>query len=374
MMTVRSRFGDYPVRFAEFVGRQDAPDGRWLSVVDLRVFEAQRMGFPECKIPHRLDDAVLVSAGEQLKSLGQVHEGGVLALMRSFHARNVGKDAEVHVVGGGTVQDAAAFVCAIWRRGLKWIYYPTTLLSMADSCIGAKCGINFAGKNDLGLFSAPSEVRIVPAFLDTLPEAEILSGLGEVFKLYWIGGVQFEWYPDTNLRRWKVTIEDCLSVKQAYIEADELEQGGKGQRSNRLHLSYGHTLAHAIEAVVERQNGRQRDLIALGLDQYAASYKHLPHGTAVALGMLFANWVSHRLGFLGQHEHYKAFQAICRITGAWKVPDCVPEIMAAIRRDKKADGIGVSMVLTSGPGEMLSWHVSFEAVERFLREYLVKCQ
>lgn len=361
MMTIRSRFGDYPVRFADFVGRQDAPDGRWLSVVDIRAFEAQRMGYPECKIPHRLDDAILVSAGEQLKSLGDVHEGGVLALLRSFHARGVGKDCEIHVVGGGTVQDAAAFVCAIWRRGLRWIYYPTTLLSMADSCIGAKCGINFTGKNDLGLFSAPSEVRIVPAFLDTLPEEEILSGLGEVFKLYWIGGIQFEWYPDTNLRRWEITIEDCLRVKQAYIEADELEQGGQGQRSNRLHLSYGHTLAHAFE----------------GLLNYEASphgQRVPPHGTAVALGMLFANWVSHRLGFLSLTAHDDAQHAIERIIGGHRVPDCVPELMAAIRRDKKADGIGVNMVLSSGPGEMFTHKLPFEAVERFLREYLAKCQ
>lgn len=361
MMTIRSRFGDYPVRFADFVGRQDAPDGRWLSVVDIHAFEAQRMGYPECKIPHRLDDAILVDAGERLKYL----EGGVLGLLRSFHARSVGKDAEVYVVGGGTVQDAAAFVCAVWRRGLRWIYYPTTLLSMADSCIGAKCGINFTGKNDLGLFSAPSEVRIVPAFLDTLPEAEILSGLGEVFKLYWIGGVQFEWHPDTNLRRWEVTIEDCLRIKQKYIEEDEVERWIIGKELSRIYLSYGHTLAHAIE-------GLRPD--ASNVQTFLGGWVCIPHGTAVALGMMFANWVSHRLGFLDNKAHYGAFKALCRITTTWKVPNCAEQIMQGIRRDKKADGIGVNMVLTSGPGEMLTQRVPFEAVERFLREYLAKCQ
>ena len=96
------------------------------------------------------------------------------------------------VIGGGIVQDVGAFAACVYKRGVPWAYIPTTMLAQADSCIGAKSGLNFHGaKNLVGVFSAPRRVVVHSEFLSTLPAEDVLSGLGEVFRLSIIGGPEF---------------------------------------------------------------------------------------------------------------------------------------------------------------------------------------
>lgn len=217
----------------------------------------------------------IADATENFKTLN-----GVIKLIDFLRKYNFTKSGQLVVVGGGIIQDVAAFVCASYKRGIPWIYFPTTLLSMCDSCIGGKTGINYKNvKNQLALFSAPTEVIIMPEFLKTLKTREIHSGLGEIVKLYVTGGQEFvDKYEKvvfgerTDLSDFcKYLILDALAIKKAIIEEDEFEL------CYRKSLNYGHTIGHVLEA----------------MSNYA-----IPHGQAVVAGMIVVNELSFRRGFL----------------------------------------------------------------------------
>ena len=194
-----------------------------------------------------------------------------LELISYLKKNGFNKANTLHVVGGGIVQDIGSFAAAVYKRGIKWILYPSTLLSMCDSCIGGKNGINFNGaKNQLALFSSPTAVHICTEFITTLQSREIKSGLGEVLKLYALGGNDLlDRYENlvsngipNNKEAYKRLILDSLSVKKSVIEYDEFEL------NIRRSLNYGHTIGHALESL--------------------SDYK-IPHGQAVVLGMMLVN-------------------------------------------------------------------------------------
>ncbi len=206
------------------------------------------------------DQTFLMNATEEDKSIDTV-----LKLTQFLLDKKFTKKSKLIVIGGEITQDVAAFTSAVYKRGIKWVYFPTTLLSMCDSCIGGKTGINFNNiKNQLALFSSPTQVYIAPHFLSTLSQEDIKSGLGECIKLFRMAG-------EDSLDVYKKCVEkgllvkgnetslikEALSIKKAVIEDDEFEVG------NRTALNYGHTIGHALEV--------------------ATGYK-LPHGKAVAIG------------------------------------------------------------------------------------------
>jgi len=194
-----------------------------------------------------------------------------LDLVSFLSARNFNKGNTLFVVGGGIIQDIGSFAAAVYKRGVNWVLFPTTLLSMCDSCIGGKNGINYRGvKNQLALFSSPQEVFICTQFIKTLESNDIKSGLGEVLKLFSIGGKSLmeEYY--RCVENGQVVHEDSyadlillsLKVKKAIIEEDEFEY------DIRKSLNYGHTIGHILETL--------------------SNYK-ISHGEAVALGMIIIN-------------------------------------------------------------------------------------
>jgi len=176
------------------------------------------------------------------------------------------KKNKLIVIGGGITQDIGGFVASIFKRGIDWVFIPTTLLSMADSAIGGKVGINRSSKNVIGAFSAPNEVYISDWFLSTLSSDDVVSGLGECVKMAIIGGTH-----TFDLLAEKYRQNDILGIikltsgiKKPIIEHDELEKG------IRKVLNYGHTFGHALEG---------------------ASNHVIPHGIAVLLGMYMENEV-----------------------------------------------------------------------------------
>lgn len=182
----------------------------------------------------------------------------------------------VYVVGGGIMQDIGGVACAMYKRGIPWTYLPTTLLGMADSCIGGKTGLNHKStKNLLALFSAPRKIIHCLPFLETLPEREIISGFGEALRLHVTGGAaflkKFETTIDAALggdkQAIKSTILSSLAVKRAVVEEDEFEI------SLRRSMNYGHSVGHAIEA----------------LTNFA-----FPHGMAISIGMMVENKIAER--------------------------------------------------------------------------------
>lgn len=265
------------------------------------------------------------------------------------------RDCTLVAIGGGIIQDIVCFIAATLMRGLPWTFYPTTLLAQADSCIGSKSSINVGRfKNQLGTFTPPAEIQLSTDVLDTLDEADIRSGLGEIIKVHVISG----WddaralardYPrlatDRSLLRHY--IRRSLEIKQARIEADEFD------RDIRLVLNYGHTFGHAIESATD----------------YA-----VPHGIGVTIGMDFANFVSWKFGLLDRSAFDFLHATLAANYGAFAAaPIPVDAFFDALSRDKKHAGGDVALVLLRGPGEVfLDRYPNDERFRALCREFLAQ--
>lgn len=185
--------------------------------------------------------------------------------------------------GGGINQDVTGFVASTLYRGINWIYVPTTLLAMADSSIGLKTSLNFESyKNLLGTFYPPSEIFIAVDFLKTLKKQDYASGVGEIMKLLLMKENAYRQltkirkkiqilHAYSDKRRITDIIKEAIKIKLSYMKGDEFDQG------RRNLLNYGHEFGHALEPV----------------SRYA-----VPHGIAIVIGMIFANHVSMKRGWI----------------------------------------------------------------------------
>lgn len=257
----------------------------------------------------------------------------------------------LHVVGGGTMMDLGGFAASVYMRGIDWTYFPTTLLSQADSCIGGKTSLNLRGyKNIVGTFWPPNEVSIDRSFLLTLPDVEILSGVGEMLHFFLVAGeAHTESMLDGLLDPCRSSafpeIVDAarrtLEIKKLYVEIDEQDRG------ERRKLNFGHSFAHAVEAL----------------------HPDVPHGLAVALGMTMACCVSKDLGYLEPEECRRMMGLIAAVyAGRWRMPVFdVSDLMEALTHDKKRTEPGtINLILTSGPGQMFEVGVRAETLEAML--------
>ena len=217
---------------------------------------------------------VEVPAGEQSKSLTVAS-----SLLTRLARGRLDRSSTIVALGGGVIGDLAGFVAATYMRGIRLIQIPTTLLSMVDSSIGGKTGVNHAGvKNLIGAFYQPGAVVADVRLLATLPDRELRSGLAEVIKTAVIGDAVLFDYLERHLsaimrRETEPLIEviaRCAAFKARIVEADEREQG------ERRILNYGHTIGHAVE-------------VASGLGR-------LTHGEAIAIGMALEAKIAQRLG------------------------------------------------------------------------------
>lgn len=251
----------------------------------------------------------LLGQGEAAKTLGSVEE-----LCRAWSAWGVTRADVVIAVGGGVVTDCAGFAAAVYHRGISVLHVPTTLLGMVDAAIGGKTGVNLPeGKNLVGAFWQPVAVVCDTDTLETLPERERRSGLGEMAKYHFLTGDDLEAMPLEQ------RIAACVKIKADVVAADEREQ--VGQRKGRATLNYGHTLAHALET---------------------AGRYDLRHGEAVGIGLLYAAELAHALGRIDDGrvaEHYQ-------VVRNYRLPDRLPAdhdhaaLVDLMAHDKKAvDGL-----------------------------------
>lgn len=244
----------------------------------------------------------------------------------------------VVAVGGGVVGDVAGFAAATFVRGLPLLMVPTTLLSMVDSSVGGKVGVNHAkAKNLIGAFHQPVGVWIDTATLATLPEREYRSGLGEVVKYGVILDAAFfqflEQHAAAILAREPAIVRQvvarCCRLKADVVERDEREETGQ-----RAALNYGHTFAHAFET-------------AAG---YGASWLH---GEAVAAGMICASRLAERRGLIDTDVTERQRRLLARF-GLPLAPDAWPasDLIATMRSDKKAVAGHMRFVLPRRLGEV----------------------
>jgi 3-dehydroquinate synthase len=348
-LSIRSGQGDYAVEFpaglADLVESMAAvPNAIVIADRHLARLYAQPLAPLLAKGPHLLLDAT-----EDVKT-----PAGVLQAWEFFQAAGATRQTNVLVLGGGIIQDIAQFAAHNYHRGLAWHFAPTTLLSMADSCIGAKCGINLgAYKNQLGVFHSPAKVWICRDFLATLTDTEIRSGYGEILKLHLTRSdaalfrelretVDREGWRSPRLERF---IRQSLEVKKGVIEEDEYE------RDLRRILNYGHTFGHALEAI---------------------THHGIPHGLAVAWGLDLVNFIAWRTGLVSA-AHFDEVHGFVRDHFAWKLPAPVSahDLIDATRRDKKNRGGRLTLIVPERLGTLTIISKAYDdALLALVSEYL----
>jgi 3-dehydroquinate synthase len=247
-------------------------------------------------VSHALQDAgyqvhtAEVPAGEAAKDISVA-----ATLWSQLAASRITRSDCIVGVGGGAATDLAGFVAATWLRGVRLVLVPTTLLAMTDAAVGGKTAVDIPeGKNLVGAFHPPAGVLADLAVLETLPQAEYISGLAEIVKAGFIAdpvilelieadpaGAQLPHGQHT-----RELVERAVRMKAGVVSADLRESG------RREILNYGHTLGHAIERVEGYQ---------------------LRHGEAVAIGMVYAAEVARLMGRLDQvtvGRHRRVLQAV----------------------------------------------------------------
>lgn len=297
------------------------------------------------------------------------------------------RDTLVLAVGGGITSDMVGFAASIYKRGVRFAYVPTTLLSQVDAAIGGKTGVNFERyKNILGVIRQPEFTYVCPRFLESLPLRDFLSGAAEMLKTFVIedggcylravrllsdmvrsAGSVHEGAPSwsevvcENMQELTQLVAAAAQVKAGVVSRDQFESG------ERRKLNLGHTFAHAVETLTrkaaEKANG--------GHPVHTQEFGGITHGEAVAMGMVLAARLSDRLA--GNNDEVgpleSAIDEDLRSCGIPSVcPYTVEEMADAMRKDKKAEDGKVHFVVPQSIGNVVICDLTVDEVLELLRE------
>ena len=286
---------------------------------------------------------IVVKAGEQHKNLQTVQR-----IWKTLMKHHADRNALLINLGGGVITDLGGFAASTYKRGIKFINIPTTLLAMVDAAIGGKTGIDFgAAKNQIGTFAEAEEVLADPVFLSTLPRREILSGLAEMLKYGFVADANLL---KVNLENYQQFIDRCGEIKREIVAKDPTEQG------LRKVLNFGHTLGHAIES-------------------HSLTTNHpLLHGEAVALGMVAALWLSVKQLGLDRRvlqDYEQQLPMLLSETEMKLTESDADAILSYLAFDKKNKGEQSQFVLLEAVGKPV-WDVEVEpALVRSALEYVM---
>ncbi len=280
---------------------------RYVVICDRKVEKTARISFPQAT------DFITLEINENIKTLD-----GASSILMELAQLGVVRGNVLVAVGGGALQDLVTLAASIYMRGLEWIYVPTTLMSMLDSCIGGKSSINLGPfKNLLGNIYPPSSVYIDKEFLSTLNNVDIACGLAEGVKICFASSPLDSEKFEKLIENWRSTSEVdfieqaiflSLEKKQWFVEIDEFD------KKERKLLNFGHSFGHALEA---------------------ATAFSIPHGIGVFIGMHTAinyvgnpdatgslvRWIKSEMAQVnGDIEHFKVSKG---------------QFLSAMRKDKK---------------------------------------
>ncbi len=293
--------------------------------------------------------SIEIPDGEQFKNLDWANAIYTALLTNSFD-----RTSALVALGGGVIGDLTGFAAATFMRGVPFIQVPTTLLSMVDSSVGGKTGVNHPlGKNMIGAFYQPKNVFMDLSALKTLPKQEFLSGMAEVIKYGVIRDAAFFDYLDTN-REQILGLDDqalihiirrSCEIKAEVVSKDEFEGG------LRAILNFGHTVGHAIETA----------------EEYT-----MRHGFAVAIGMVSASRLAYKTGLCDASVPERVERLIKSYglptdRSALVRPTTAAALMDTMQIDKKAEGGKVKFVLPKKIGTVV---ITKEWDEGVLREIL----
>jgi 3-dehydroquinate synthase len=280
----------------------------------------------------------LMKDGVQHKSMRSLEQA-----LTFFSKSGLERNDVVVALGGGVVGDLTGFAAATYLRGVAFIQVPTTLLAQIDASVGGKTGLNTAaGKNLVGAFHQPRLVLIDTDTLQTLPQRELTAAWCEAIKQGAAGdrklfdrtvrllrnGTHAATVQHTDLA---ATIAAHCRFKAAIVAGDEREAIDRTDRRSRKILNFGHTTAHALEAVT--------------------NYRRFRHGEAVGYGMMVAAEISKSLGMLKPDELELLRRAVRACGPLPRADDLeIDELMGAMKGDKKSVGGQIKWVLLEAVG------------------------
>ncbi|MBK1877503.1 3-dehydroquinate synthase [Pelagicoccus mobilis] len=299
------------------------------AVTDRNVYTAQSAWFASLgsEVP-----VFVVPAGETSKSVGKFAE-----VLDFLAEHKLDRGGVVLAVGGGVVGDLAGYAAASYLRGVRFIQIPTTLLSMVDSSVGGKTGINIsAGKNLVGAFHQPIAVYSDIELLKTMPPREFASGMAEVIKHGMLQDSElFDLLEAAPINgpadhRMESVVEWNCKIKAAVVNADEKETAASGGRAL---LNLGHTFGHAIENV--------------------AGYGEYLHGEAIGIGLVAAGILSQRLGHISEDDVVRIRKVVAthRLPTSLNKPLSTEKLLAAMRLDKKVKAGVIRFVIMKRIGQ-----------------------
>lgn len=346
----------------------------------------------EMKCPMRA-----VEATEQAKTMDTV-----LQMCSWLMDKGADRDAVLVAVGGGITTDLVGFTAGIYKRGVRYVNIPSTLLAQVDAAIGGKTGVNFDKyKNMLGVIQQPAFTFIWPELLHTLPKRDFLSGAAEMLKTFIIEDngnyqkavdlffdIQSEFHMEVMMygkdekTQWRELLKKhqkaltelvtaASSVKTGVVSRDPFEKG------ERRKLNLGHTFAHAIETLAQREAlARQEALACQDTSSEALPEEglHFPdgvtHGEAVAMGLVLAARLADRF-YRNDRNEPTALEAKIS-NGLWDCdipcycPYSIEEMAETMKKDKKAEGGKVHFVLPKAIGEVEVVALTVEEVCRLM--------
>ncbi|HBG42604.1 MAG TPA: 3-dehydroquinate synthase [Porphyromonadaceae bacterium] len=260
----------------------------------------------------------------------------VIQVWRNLTQKGATRHSLLINLGGGMVTDLGGFAAATFKRGITYINIPTTLLGAVDAAVGGKTGVNFEGlKNEIGAFYPAEYVLIWSEFFRTLPQKEILSGFAEMIKhalihsqldlekllTFSANDIDYAWLNDM--------VHRSVSIKEAIVEKDPFE------KNIRKALNLGHTVGHAFESFA----------IEAG--------KPVPHGYAVAWGLIAELYLSHRLCDFPKEKVQKTVRFLQANYGALPIGcDDYEALFKIMQHDKKNEAGVINFTLLSDIGNV----------------------
>jgi 3-dehydroquinate synthase len=297
------------------------------------------------------DKSILIEAKEAQKNIEQCAK-----IWEFFFEKAVSRKALIIIIGGGITLDLGAFACSAWKRGVFFYLVPSTLLAMADACVGGKTGFNFKEvKNLIGSFAMPAQIWLAPELLATLPPREFRAGLAEILKIALVADSDF-WFelsgfsPSQDSDIMDIVMR-AIALKKSITEKDPTEIG------LRKILNFGHTLGHALEAAAIHYNFS------------------LLHGEAVALGMLLESKIAFKLGKITTDELTQIQTQLMQKQLLTPIPSqfCLSSIRSFLQQDKKNHNQSFRFALPEGIGKgcwdvAVEWNIIEEVIQQFRNE------
>ena len=318
VLFIKSKIKNYKIvnkKKVEFKNKQN-----YIYIIDQNFFNLNQ------KIFQNNIKKILINPNERKKSFEFLPN-----IFKEIFQFKITKKSKIISIGGGIIQDISGFCASIIFRGIKWDFYPTTLLAQGDSCIGGKTSINLLGaKNQLGNFYPPNTIYININFLKTLKNNDIISGLGEMAHYYLQSSRLDQFFfkygvqqvLDKNYKVLELLIFKCLKIKKKFIESDEFDNG------KRLLLNYGHSFGHALEKLT--------------------NYK-CPHGIAVSIGIGIANYISYKKKYLNKKDFIFMQSILSKINKDYALKNFnIDKFLKYLELDKKNTVSHYGLILTKG--------------------------